>query len=121
MTVVPESVSVFADEMTMVQSQVQHDWKWPFWTVLVLNVPSFVALLIMISALIRPNIYAWALAPLLFFCAPVGFGLATVVAVITRNYMTHRWSWSTWIVLASALLAGLIPVAILMWEGRQAR
>jgi hypothetical protein len=105
----------------MLDAPVRRDWKWPFWTVLVLAVPSFAALLITVSTLIRPNIWAWALIPLLFFYAPVGLGAGAVVAAVTRNHMRRRWSRNTWIVLATSLFAGLTTLALLTWAGRQAR
>lgn len=99
------------------RSAVEREWTWPFWSVLLLCIPSFAALLITISALLRPNMWAYTLVPLLYFYIPVSFVVAVAIAAITRRSMRYRWSRNTWVTLALSLFAVLLTVMLLMWAG----
>jgi hypothetical protein len=95
----------------------QRAWNWPFWTVLLLALPSFMALVIMISMFVRPSVWAYALIPLLYFYIPVTLILAIVVFAATHRFMRRSTVRRIWATLASAVFAVLATVTVLMWAG----
>jgi uncharacterized membrane-anchored protein len=86
--------------------------KWPLWTVVILSLPTFAALLIVISGMLVPNVWVYFLIPLAVV-APVGFVSAIGFIVATRRSMDHRLSRAAWIVLVIALLAGIAAITII--------
>ena len=104
----------------MAESRVR-DWKWSFWTVLALSLPSFTGLLIMVSALVRPSVWVSAEAILLYLYIPVTLTPAVLIAAVTRKSMQHYWRRNTWLVLTLAAFAVLVTVILLTWLGRTRR
>jgi hypothetical protein len=74
-----------------------------------LTLPTFAALLMVVTAVLHPNASAYLLFPLTFI-APGGFICAIIIAVGARHSMSHRLFRVAWIVLALAFLAGMAAI-----------
>jgi hypothetical protein len=94
-------------------AQGQHAWIWPFWVVVVLSVPSFSAATILIGALIRPNVWLFAEAPLLYFYIPASLILAVLIAAATHRFMRRGTRRRMWYLLASSACASFGTFAVL--------
>ncbi len=89
--------------------------NWPFWTVLVLSIPSLGAALIVAYVLVSgPSTSMWALPMLLYFYIPVGLILSSILASFSQYSMSEKLRRRTWQVLAAALSA--VPLTlVLLW------
>ena len=94
------------------ESRVRRDWRWPFWSVLVLSIPSFTALLIMLFAFLGPKdlIPSEALQP--YFYAPLTLVPAILIATVTRTSMRHYWRRNTWLALSLAAFAAVVALVL---------
>jgi hypothetical protein len=99
------------------ETSVQRDWKWPFWAVVTLSLPSFAALVITICMFVRPTIWAYALVPLIYFYIPVSLVLAVLLVAAARKSMQRYWIRSTAITLALAVSSTAVTIMLVMWAG----
>jgi len=94
------------------ERRVRRDWKWPFWSVLVLSIPSFTALLMMLSASVWPDILASSEAIGLYFYTPLTLVPAILIAAATQTSMRHYRRRNTWLVLSFAVFAALVAMML---------
>jgi len=83
----------------------------PFWTVVILSLPTFVAFLIVVTAMLHPNMWVYLLIPLTVV-APACLLIAIVITIAKRHSMGHQLSRVAWTVLALAFLAGMSAIGI---------
>jgi hypothetical protein len=82
---------------------------WPFWAVVGLSLPTFVAFLIVVTAMLHPNMSGYLLIPLTVI-APICLICAIIIAIGKRHTMGHQLSRVAWAVLALAVLAGIAAI-----------
>lgn len=97
------------------QGSIRNQPQWPFWTVVILSLPTFAAFLIVLSAMVRPNVGVYLLIPLMFV-APVGLIIAIGIAV-ARLFLHHQLSRATWIVLVLGVFAAMAAIGLLRQAG----
>lgn len=96
-----------------IEHPVRRQSTWPFWTVIILTLPTFALLIIWLCAIfLRPTAGVYLTVPLMFM-ASVGLVVGIIIAVATRHSVPRHLSRSTWIVLALAVLAALATIALI--------
>ena len=80
-----------------------------FWAVVILSLPTFVAFLIVVTAMRYPNMSVYLLFPLTAV-APVCLVSAIGIAITKRHSMSHPLSQIAWAVLALACIAGIATI-----------
>ena len=83
----------------------------PLYTVVILSLPTFVAFLIVIAAMLHPNMSVYLLIPLVV-AAPACLVIAIVITIAKRHSMGHQISRVAWTVLGLAFLAGMAAIAV---------
>lgn len=83
----------------------------PFWIVVILSLPTFVAFLIVVTAMLHPNMWAYLLIPLTVV-APVCLISAIGITIAKRRSMGHQLFRIAWTLLALAFLAGMAAIGV---------
>jgi len=82
-----------------------------FWLIIILCLPSFAALLIVLTATLHPNMSAYLLIPLAFVAPPCLLG-ALVMAIQVRRSMPRQLFRGACVVLLLAFAAGAAVITI---------
>jgi hypothetical protein len=82
-----------------------------FWLIVILCLPSFVALLVVLTAMLRPNMSVYLLIPLAFV-APSSLLGAVIMTMQVRRSMPRQLFRGTCVVLLLAFVAGAAAITI---------